>query len=256
MIDVNLKGVLYGIAAALPVFRDQGFGQFVNTASTAAYLTVPNQAVYSATKHAVRALSEGPRKEAGENLRVTIVSPGFVRTNFVEAVDNPEVRAQLIEARDKFAVAPEAIAHAMPSRSSSPPTSTSANSSSVPPPRPDSHRPAARARDPAQPQFAPRAAAPLMKWRRPPVRSTGGRPSGLPRPRGMAWITVDQITSASSVSTSCPPPGVMSCRRVRTRISVTRALTPRKAAPMMNAVRYPCTSPAERTAAEAPWPAM
>ncbi|MEV5787222.1 SDR family oxidoreductase [Streptomyces sp. NPDC052287] len=113
MIDVNLKGVLYGIAAALPVFREQGFGQFVNTASTAAYTTVPNQAVYSGTKYAVRAISEGLRKEAGENLRVTIVSPGFVRTSFVEAVDNPEVRAQLIEARDKFAVEPEAIARAI-----------------------------------------------------------------------------------------------------------------------------------------------
>lgn len=110
MIDVNIKGVLYGIAAALPVFREQGFGQFVNTASTAAYTTVPSQAVYSGTKSAVRAISEGLRKEAGENLRVTIVSPGFVATNFVEAVGNADVRAQLLEARDKLAVPPEAIA--------------------------------------------------------------------------------------------------------------------------------------------------
>ena len=95
MIDINIKGVLYGIAAALPVFRKQGFGHFVNTASTAGHKTVPNQSVYSGTKFAVRAISEGLRQEAGEKLRVTIISPGFVRTNFVEAVTNPEVKAQL-----------------------------------------------------------------------------------------------------------------------------------------------------------------
>src|SRR6266446_6582814 len=77
MIDVNIKGVLYGIAAALPVFRTQGSGHFVNTASTAGHKTVPNQSVYSATKFAVRAISEGLRMEAGEKLRVTIISPGL-----------------------------------------------------------------------------------------------------------------------------------------------------------------------------------
>ncbi len=82
MIDVNIKGVLYGIAAALPVFREQGSGQFVNIASTAAFRTVPNQSVYSGTKFAVRAISEGLRQEAGGKLRVTIVSPGFVQTDF------------------------------------------------------------------------------------------------------------------------------------------------------------------------------
>src|SRR5216684_1419038 len=73
MIDVNIKGVLYGIAAALPVFRRQGFGHFVNTASTAGHKTVPNQSVYSGTKFAVRAISEGLRQEAGDKLRVTII---------------------------------------------------------------------------------------------------------------------------------------------------------------------------------------
>jgi len=113
MIDINIKGVLYGIAAALPLFRRQGFGHFVNTASTAGHKTVPNQSVYSATKFAVRAISEGLRMEAGENLRVTIISPGFVRTNFAEGVTNPEVKAQLESARDKFALPPEAIARAI-----------------------------------------------------------------------------------------------------------------------------------------------
>jgi NADP-dependent 3-hydroxy acid dehydrogenase YdfG len=113
MIDVNIKGVLYGIAAALPIFRKQGFGHFVNTASTAGHKTVPNQTVYSATKFAVRAISEGLRQEAGDKLRVTIISPGFVRTNFAEAVKNPDIKAQLVESRDKFALPPDAIARAI-----------------------------------------------------------------------------------------------------------------------------------------------
>jgi NADP-dependent 3-hydroxy acid dehydrogenase YdfG len=113
MIDINIKGVLYGIAAALPVFRKQGFGHFVNTASTAGHKTVPNQSVYSATKFAVRAISEGLRMEVGEKLRVTIISPGFVNTNFAEGVTNPGVKTQLENARDKFALPPEAIARAI-----------------------------------------------------------------------------------------------------------------------------------------------
>jgi NADP-dependent 3-hydroxy acid dehydrogenase YdfG len=113
MIDINIKGVLYGIAAALPVFRQQGFGHFVNTASTAGHKTVPNQSVYSGTKFAVRAISEGLRQEAGDKLRVTIISPGFVRTNFAEGVTNLQVKAQLAESRDKFAMPPDAIARAI-----------------------------------------------------------------------------------------------------------------------------------------------
>jgi NADP-dependent 3-hydroxy acid dehydrogenase YdfG len=109
MIDINIKGVLYGIAAALPVFRKQGFGHFVNTASTAGHKTVPNQSIYSGTKFAVRAISEGLRQEAGDKLRVTIISPGFVRTNFADSVTNPEVKAKLAESRDKFAMPPDAI---------------------------------------------------------------------------------------------------------------------------------------------------
>src|SRR5882724_9872322 len=113
MIDINIKGVLYGIAAALPVFRKQGFGHFVNTASTAGIIVKPNQSVYSGTKFAVRAISEGLRQEAGDKLRVTIISPGFVHTNFAEAVTNPEVKTQLVASRDKFAMQPEAIARAV-----------------------------------------------------------------------------------------------------------------------------------------------
>ena len=113
MIDINIKGVLYGIAAALPLFRKQAFGHFVNTASTAGLITRPAMAVYSGTKFAVRAISEGLRQEAGDKLRVTIITPGFIRTDFIETVNNPAVKAQLEAARDKFAIPPDAIARAI-----------------------------------------------------------------------------------------------------------------------------------------------
>jgi NADP-dependent 3-hydroxy acid dehydrogenase YdfG len=113
MIDVNIKGVLYGIAAALPVFRKQGFGHFVNTASVAGLITKPTTSVYSGTKFAVRAISEGLRQEAGDTLRVTIISPGFVQTNLAESMTNPEVRAQNADTMEKLAIPPDAIARAV-----------------------------------------------------------------------------------------------------------------------------------------------
>jgi NADP-dependent 3-hydroxy acid dehydrogenase YdfG len=113
MIDINIKGVLYGIAAALPVFRKQGFGHFANIASTAGLRIVPTMSVYSGTKLAVRAISEGLRQEAGDKLRVTIISPGFIRTDFVESITNPEVRARLAGSRDKFAIPADAVARAI-----------------------------------------------------------------------------------------------------------------------------------------------
>jgi NADP-dependent 3-hydroxy acid dehydrogenase YdfG len=113
MIDINLKGVLHGVAAALPVFREQGSGHVVNIVSTAGLRVVPNQAVYAATKNAVRTFSEGLRQEAGADLRVTMVSPGFVGTDFVDSVTSPEVRAELVASREKFAIPPEAIARAV-----------------------------------------------------------------------------------------------------------------------------------------------
>ncbi|MGO4108136.1 SDR family oxidoreductase [Paenibacillus sp. YAF4_2] len=112
MIDINIKGVLYGIAAALPLFRKQGSGHFVNIASTAAYRIVPNMAVYAGTKFAVRAISEGLRQEAGDKLRVTIISPGSTRTNAAETMTNLEIKAKLEEYRE-FAMPPEAIARAI-----------------------------------------------------------------------------------------------------------------------------------------------
>jgi len=113
MIDVNIKGVLYGIAAALPVFREQGSGHFINTVSTAAFRIVPTMSVYAGTKSAVRAISEGLRQEAGDKLRVTSISPGMTRTNFSGSMMNPEVRAKIEESRDAFAMPPDAIARAI-----------------------------------------------------------------------------------------------------------------------------------------------
>lgn len=113
MVDINIKGVLYGIAAALPIFRQQGFGHIITTGSTAGLKTVPNQVVYSGTKFAVRAIMEGLRQEAGKDLRVTLISPGFVNTNFVSSISNPDVKAQLTEMRDQMAIPADAIANAI-----------------------------------------------------------------------------------------------------------------------------------------------
>jgi NADP-dependent 3-hydroxy acid dehydrogenase YdfG len=82
MIDTNLKGVLYGIAAALPVFQRQGSGHFINVASVAGIkVLAPGGVVYSATKFAVRALSEGLRQEAGKTIRTTLISPAPSKAN-------------------------------------------------------------------------------------------------------------------------------------------------------------------------------
>ncbi|WP_030800982.1 SDR family oxidoreductase [Streptomyces sp. NRRL S-337] len=113
MVDVNVKGVLHGIGAALPVFRAQGTGHFVTTASTAAFRVVPAMAVYAGTKFAVRAICEGLRQEAGEGLRVTTVSPGPLATDFAEASTNSRVRAEITAMRDRIAIPPDAIARAI-----------------------------------------------------------------------------------------------------------------------------------------------
>jgi NADP-dependent 3-hydroxy acid dehydrogenase YdfG len=113
MIDVNLKGVLYGIAAALPVFRRQGSGHFVNVISTAGLRIVPTQSVYAGTKNAVRTITEGLRQEAGDKLRVTGISPGFVQTSFAESVTSLEVKEQILQGTQQMGISPEAIARAI-----------------------------------------------------------------------------------------------------------------------------------------------
>ncbi|SPM27041.1 NADP-dependent 3-hydroxy acid dehydrogenase YdfG [Mycobacterium terramassiliense] len=95
MIDVNLRGVLHGIAAALPVFRRQGRGHFVTTVSTAGLKIVPTMAVYAATKNAVRTVMEGLRQESTDGvIRTTSVSPGFVDTELDSSIDDTALRDQ------------------------------------------------------------------------------------------------------------------------------------------------------------------
>lgn len=92
MIDVNIKGVLYGIAAALPHMTRRKSGHIINVASVAGLKVPAGGSVYSATKHAVRALSEGLRQEVkGHGIRTTIVSPGAVATELVDGITDPEV---------------------------------------------------------------------------------------------------------------------------------------------------------------------
>jgi NADP-dependent 3-hydroxy acid dehydrogenase YdfG len=93
--------------------RRQGAGHFVHVVSTADLKIAPLQGVYAATKNAVRTLTEALRQEAGETLRVTSVSPGFVHTDFADSMTDPNTRAAILEQRDRIAIAPEAIARAI-----------------------------------------------------------------------------------------------------------------------------------------------
>ncbi|ORB73877.1 oxidoreductase [Mycobacterium scrofulaceum] len=114
MIDVNVRGVLHGIAAALPVFRRQGRGHFVTTVSTAGLKIVPTMAVYAATKNAVRTLMEGLRQESTDGvIRTTSISPGFVDTQLDNSIDDPDVRAQIRRNMTDFGLAPAAVARAI-----------------------------------------------------------------------------------------------------------------------------------------------
>ena len=95
MIDVNLKGVLYGIAAALPIMKQQKSGHFINVSSVAGHKVGPGFAVYAATKFAVRALTEGLRQEVKPyNIRTTVISPGAVATELPNSVTDPEAAGQ------------------------------------------------------------------------------------------------------------------------------------------------------------------
>ncbi|SFB44083.1 NADP-dependent 3-hydroxy acid dehydrogenase YdfG [Amycolatopsis marina] len=112
MIDVNVRGVLYGIAAALPVMREQGAGQFVNVASVGAYEVVPTAAVYCATKFAVRAISEGLRQESSGDIRVSVVSPGVTESELADSISDPLARENMRTYRS-VAIPASAIANAI-----------------------------------------------------------------------------------------------------------------------------------------------
>jgi len=112
MIDVNIRGVLQGIAAGLPLMQKQQAGQFINIASIGAYTVSPTAAVYCATKFAVRAISEGLRQEVGGDIRVTVISPGVTESELAESISDEGGRAEMREFR-KIAIPAMAVARAI-----------------------------------------------------------------------------------------------------------------------------------------------
>jgi NADP-dependent 3-hydroxy acid dehydrogenase YdfG len=113
MIDVNIRGVLHGIAAGLPVMKEQGVGHFINVASIGAYEVTPTAAVYCATKYAVRAITDGLRQEvAGQGIRVTLVSPGVTESELAETITDNEAKELMIEYR-RTALPASAIARSI-----------------------------------------------------------------------------------------------------------------------------------------------
>ncbi|MCV9918705.1 SDR family oxidoreductase [Pseudomonas sp. BT-42-2] len=112
MIDVNIRGVLHGIAATLPVMQQQRAGQIINIASIGAYAVSPTAAVYCATKYAVRAISEGLRQEVGGDIRVTVIAPGVTESELADSISDEGGRAEMREFR-KIAIPASAIARAI-----------------------------------------------------------------------------------------------------------------------------------------------
>jgi NADP-dependent 3-hydroxy acid dehydrogenase YdfG len=120
MIDVNLRGVLHGIAASLPVMRAQGGGHIVNVASVGAYEVSPTASVYCATKFAVRAVSEGLRQESAGDIRVTLVSPGVTESELADHISDPAAR-ELMRTYRAVALPASAVADAIAYAVSRPP---------------------------------------------------------------------------------------------------------------------------------------
>lgn len=112
MIDVNIRGVLHGIAASLPLMHRQRAGQIINIASIGAYAVSPTAAVYCATKYAVRAISEGLRQEVGGDIRVTVIAPGVTESELAESISDEGGREEMRSFR-KIAIPAEAIARAI-----------------------------------------------------------------------------------------------------------------------------------------------
>jgi NADP-dependent 3-hydroxy acid dehydrogenase YdfG len=113
MIDINLKGVLYGMAAAIPVFKKQGSGHIVNIISTSGIKIVPMQGVYSGTKNAIRTIGEAFRQESDGNIRITGISPGFVKTDFANSIKNEAMKTIIKKGMEDIAIDPIAIANAV-----------------------------------------------------------------------------------------------------------------------------------------------
>jgi NADP-dependent 3-hydroxy acid dehydrogenase YdfG len=111
MIDVNIKGVLYGIAAALPHMKAQKSGHIINVSSVAGHIVRPGGVVYSATKHAVRVISEGLRQEVKPyNIRTTVISPGAVATELPNSITEPDVAKSIHDFYEQFALPPDSFA--------------------------------------------------------------------------------------------------------------------------------------------------
>ncbi len=114
MIDVNIKGVLYGIAAVLPYMKEQKAGHIINVSSVAGHKVGPGGAVYSATKHAVLALSEGLRQEVKPyNIRTTVISPGAVATELPNSVTDPMVAPRINKLYKEIAIPADSFARAV-----------------------------------------------------------------------------------------------------------------------------------------------
>lgn len=111
MIDVNIKGVLNGIAAVLPYMKEQKFGQIINTSSVAGHKVFNGSAVYSATKYAVRALTEGLRMEVKQyNIRTTIVCPGAVKTELLEHISEADIQQANKDYVGEVGISPDSFA--------------------------------------------------------------------------------------------------------------------------------------------------
>ncbi|SDQ67036.1 NADP-dependent 3-hydroxy acid dehydrogenase YdfG [Chryseobacterium soldanellicola] len=113
MIDINLKGVLYGMAAAIPVFKQQQSGHIVNIISTSGIKIVPMQGVYAGTKNAIRTIAEAFRQESDGNIRITGISPGFVKTDFANNLKNEDMKTAIQQGMEQIAINPVAIANAV-----------------------------------------------------------------------------------------------------------------------------------------------
>jgi NADP-dependent 3-hydroxy acid dehydrogenase YdfG len=112
MIDVNIRGVLHGIAAGLPLMKKQGRGQFINVSSIGGHAVSPTAAVYCATKFAVMAISEGLRQEVGGDIRVTVISPGVTESELAESITDPLAQKAMEDFR-RISIPADAIARAI-----------------------------------------------------------------------------------------------------------------------------------------------
>lgn len=113
MIDVNIRGVLHGIASALPLFEKYNAGQFINITSVGDRWVGPTSTIYSATKFAVRAISEGLRQEVSNKIRVTIVAPGATESELSNSISDPVLKKMADEQFRSDTIPADAIARAV-----------------------------------------------------------------------------------------------------------------------------------------------